>query len=627
MLEAELLTLLWRIMDNNIVKQNKQNKFDFLKKLNRLLDRKDKIQFLGVIAIGLISALFQTLSVASVLPFINLVVNPETVSQNNFLMNFYNFFNFSSSYSFTVFLGFIILGIIIVSNFLSAFTVWFKIRFIWKKNHNLSLDLLRKYLSLPYVCFLDRHSADLGKNILSEVERLTGQLFMPLLSLITSLTTVLVILALLVFVNPSAAFISVFLFVLFYGIIFFYLRGSLKERGRRRLEENKGRYTSVGEALEGIKDIKVLGREKYFLERFSYHSQNSSWLESWNHVITNLPRYIMEIVAFGGIITFILILISLGRTGKEIIPLISFFVFAGYRLMPALQEIFRSLTSFQFNKAVLNKIYYDIHEPGISHNQELDQDRKPPDPLSFQKSISFNQVSFSYPNKKDPVLENIDFQIAKGSSVGIVGPTGGGKTTLVDLILGLFTPNQGTMEVDGIKIEEENVRNWQRNIGYVPQQVYLSDDTIARNIAFGVRDEDIDMAQVKRVAEIANIRNFIENELPFGYNTFVGEKGIRLSGGQKQRISIARAIYHNPEVLVLDEATSSLDGTTEKAVLEAINNVAKLKTLIIVAHRLKTVERCDTLYFLDKGRIIDQGNYQKLLESNHQFKKMARGVV
>ena len=609
-------------MSNNTITQNK---FDFLRKMNGLFDKKEKIQFLGVIAVGSISALFQTLSVASILPFINLVMNPETVSQNNFLMAFYNFFNFSSSYYFTVFLGFIIIGIIIISNFLSAFTVWLKVRFIWKKNHNLSLDLLKKYLSLPYVYFLDKHSADLGKNILSEVERFTGQLLMPLLSLITSLITVLVIFTLLIFVNPLVAFIAVVLFTFFYGIIFFYLRASLKERGGRRLEENKGRYTSVGEALEGIKDIKVLGREKYFLDRFSRYSQNSSRLESWSHVVTNLPRYVMEVIAFGGIITFILILMFLGRTGKEIIPLISFFVFAGYRLMPALQDIFRSFASFQFNKAVLNKIYYDVHEPGISYGQELDLDRKLPDPLGFQKSISFNRVSFSYPNKKDPVLKNIDFQIAKGSSIGIVGPTGGGKTTLIDLILGLFTPDQGAMEVDGIEIKKENVRNWQRNIGYVPQQVYLSDDTIAHNIAFGIRDEDIDMAQVKRVAEIANIHNFIENDLPFSYNTFVGEKGIRLSGGQKQRISIARALYHNPDLLVLDEATSFLDGTTEKTVLEAINNVAKLKTLIIVAHRLKTVEHCDTLYFLDKGQIIDQGNYQYLLENNHQFKEMARG--
>lgn len=434
----------------------------------------------------------------------------------------------------------------------------------------------------------------------------------------------LVIFILLLIVNPWIAFIAVLLFTFFYGIIFFYLRGSLKERGGKRIEENTGRFTSVGEALGGIKDIKVLGREKYFIERFSRHSINFSKLHAWSCVVANMPRYLMEVVAFGGVIALILALMAFGEKGKEIIPLVSFFVFAGYRLMPALQDIFYSFTSFQFNKAILNKIYQDIHEGSIEPNQDFDN-KELLEPFAFQRSISFNNLSFFYPNRKDFVLKDINFQMNKGASIGIVGPTGGGKTTLIDLILGLLTPSQGALEVDGIKIKNENVRNWQRNIGYVPQQVYFSDDTVSRNIAFGVSDDQIDMDQVKKVAKIANIHNFIEKELPLGYDTFIGERGVRLSGGQKQRISIARALYHNPEVLVLDEATSSLDGTTEKAVLEAIDNLAKLKTLIIVAHRLKTVEHCDTLYFLDKGKITTQGNYKDLLKNNLQFQEMAKG--
>jgi len=600
-----------------------QSKFDFLVKLNGLFDRKEKIQFFGVMMAALATALFQTLSVVSVLPFVNLVMDPATLDQNRLLKFLFTSFEFSSLYSFTLFLGFMMLGIIVVSNSLSAFAAWLKVRFIWRKNHNLSVALLRKYLSLPYVYFLDKHSADLSKNILSEVEQLTGRLLMPLLGLITSGITALVIFVLLLLVNPLVASVVVVLFVFFYGVIFFYLRGSLKEKGKRRLKENTGRFTSVGEALQGIKDIKVLGRERYFFERFSRCSMVFSKLQAWSHVVNQIPRYIMEIVAFGGVITLVLVLLASGERGGQIIPMVSFFAFAGYRLMPALQDIFYSFTNFQFNKVILDKVYQDIHEGGTRFDKALDT--KLPGPLAFQERISFANVSFFYPNRKDFVLKNINFQIGKGASIGIVGPTGGGKTTLVDLILGLLTPSKGTIEVDGIEVKEGNVRNWQRNLGYVPQQVYLSDDTIARNIAFGIADEHIDIAQVERVSKIANIHMFIENELPLSYNTLVGERGIRLSGGQKQRISLARALYHNPEVLVLDEATSSLDGTTEKAVLEAIENIAKLKTLIIVAHRFKTVEHCDKLYLVDKGEIKAQGSYKDLLRNNYQFQEMAKG--
>ncbi len=610
-------------MSNNTITQNK---FDFLIKLNGLFDQKEKAQFLGVIIVALVATLFQTLSVASVLPFISLVMDQGALDQSKFLKTLFVFFDFSSIYSFTVFLGIILIGIIVISNFLSAFSTWFKIRFVWQKNHNLSLALLRKYLFLPYVYFLDKHSADLGKNILSEVEQLTGRLFMPLLSLITSGIMALIIFVLLLFVNLWVTLIAVFLFIFFYGAIFFYLRKNLKERGEKRIAENAGRFTSVSEALEGIKDIKVLGREKYFFERFSRYSMNFSRLHTWSSVVTNIPRYFMEVVAFGGVVALILALMAFGRKGGEIIPLVSFFVFAGYRLIPALQDIFYSFTNFQFNKAVLDRVYQDLHQEAIGYAGDFDR-KELPEPLSFQKSISFNNLSFTYPNRKDFVLRDINFQVDKGASIGIVGPTGGGKTTLIDVILGLFTPSQGALEVDGIKIENENVRNWQRNIGYVPQQVYLSDNTIACNIAFGVSNDQIDMSQVKKVAKIANIHSFIEKELPLGYDTFVGERGVRLSGGQRQRISIARALYHNPDLLILDEATSSLDGTTEKAVLEAINNVAKLKTLIIVAHRLKTVEHCDTLYLLDKGRIVAQGSYKDLLENNPQFQDMAKGGI
>jgi ATP-binding cassette subfamily C protein len=595
----------------------------FLIKINALFDRKEKVHFLGVMVIVLFSALLQTLSVALMLPFINLVMDSSVLKQSTLLNYLFIHLNFSNIYSFTVFLGVVLIIVIFFSNFFTILSTWLKVNFIWQKNHNLSSALLKKYLSLPYVYFLNKNSADLKKNILSEVQQLTGHLFMPLLSLITSIITSLTILLLLFFVDFKVTIIAAFLFIFSYGIIFFYLKKSLEERGEKRIAENTGRFVSAGEALEGIKDIKVLGREKYFFEEFFNHSMSFSKLQAWSVIVTNIPRYFMEIVAFGGVVILMLVSISLGEDGKEIIPLVGFFVFAGYRLIPALQEIFYSFTNFQFNKAVLDKIYNDIYgDIAEDHfdNKEL------PKPLPLEEKISFNNVSFSYQKDKS-ILKNVSFQVNKNTSVGIVGPTGGGKTTLMDLILGLLTPTQGAVMVDGIEVKKENVRNWQRNIGYVPQQVYLSDNTIARNIAFGIPDEQIDMKRIEEVAKIANIDDFIKEDLSSGYDTLTGERGVRLSGGQKQRIGIARALYHNPDILVLDEATSSLDGTTEKAVLEALDNVAKMKTIIIVAHRFKTVEHCDILYVLDKGEIVAQGNYKDLLKSNIQFQKMAKGIV
>jgi len=244
--------------------------------------------------------------------------------------------------------------------------------------------------------------------------------------------------------------------------------------------------------------------------------------------------------------------------------------------------------------------------------------------LAFRERIALEQVSFHYLYAQKAALRGVNLKIPKGAFVGFVGPTGGGKTTLVDILIGLLVPSAGKVMVDDVEIEPGNVRSWQRNIGYVPQQIFLSDDTLARNVALGLPNEKIDRRQVERVCRVANLHDFIAQELPQGYDTFIGERGVRLSGGQRQRIGIARALYHNPEVLVFDEATSALDGATEKAVLEAIHQqVSGTKTIIAIAHRLKTVEQCDTLYFIDKGVVADQGSYQELLERNQQFRMMA----
>lgn len=599
-----------------------KGKLDVLEKLNTLFDQKEKLQFVGVMAVAIAAALLQALGIISVLPFLQLVMEPEMVRENKWLNLLFVSLGFKSVFSFTIFVGFVMLGILLVGNAISAFFAWLKVRFVWQKNHDISSALLRKYLSLPYVYFLSKHSADLGKNILSEVEQMTGHLLLPLLRILTSGIVVLIILTLLFFVNPAVAATTVLLFGSSYFAIFVFLRRRLRVKGKKRVQENTGRFTAATEALAGIKDIKILGREGYFLERFSNHSAKFSKLQAWVAVIGQLPQYFMETVAFGGVIALILVLLSLGQDGSKIIPLVSFFVFAGYRLMPAFQEIFYGVSSVQFNRASLDKISRDMNEE--TTGSLVFKKRELPNPLVLRERIALENMSFCYPHSRQIALSHVSLEIPKSSFVGLVGPTGGGKTTLGDVLIGLLSPSEGRMTVDGVEIRGNNVWNWQRNIGYVPQQVFLYDDTVVHNVVFGLPDERIDRTRVEEVCRIANLHDFIEQELPNGYDTPIGERGIRLSGGQKQRIGIARALYHDPEVLVLDEATSSLDGITEKAVLQAIENVAKKKTVIAIAHRLTTVKNCDTIYLIDKGAIVAQGTYEELMERDEQFRAMAR---
>lgn len=597
-----------------------KNKLGVLEKVGSFFDRREKLQLAWVMAVALAAALFQALGVVSILPFVELVMNPDTAQENRWLNLAFTSLGFESAYSFTLFVGAVLLGILVVGNIVSALSDWLRIRFVWHKNHTLSAALLRTYLSLPYVYFLNKHSAELSKNVLFEVQQLTSRLFMPLLQIATKGVVVIILLVLLVLVNPVVALGAALMFGAAYLAVFFLLQKSLEARGRRRLEENTRRFTLAEEALSGIKDIKVLGREQHFFDRFARHSDQFARLQAWASVAVQLPRYFMEVVAFGGAMALILLFLALRQDSSQVISLVGFFAFAGYRLMPALQTVFQAASEIQFNMAVLDKISRDIRQE--AQQQVLLGSGELPQNLLFQNEIRFEEISFSYPYAHEYALQNVVLKIPKGAFVGFVGPTGGGKTTLIDMLIGLLSPQKGGVKVDDVVLGESNIRNWQRTIGYVPQQIFLSDDTIARNVAFGLRDDRIDRIQLEKVCRIANLHDFIAGELPHGYDTVIGERGIRLSGGQRQRIGIARALYHNPEVLVLDEATNALDQVTEGSVLEAVRALAGEKTLIIVAHRLATVRDCNVIYFIEKGRISASGTYGQLVETNASFRDM-----
>jgi len=597
---------------------------NLIKKIKIIITPQEKWPLLVLFASILLAALFQTLGVVSILPFMNIVMQPEIIESNRWLNWLYNSLGFTSVNRFIIFMGILMLFIIIIGNLTSALAAWLKVRFVYRKNHKISSALLKKYLSLPYVYFLTQNTADLSKNILSEVNVLTNGFILPLIDIIIKSFVAIGILSMLLFTNIFVTILSAIIFGGSYGLIYFYFQNRLKVNGAKRLKENKLRFKTAGEALSGIKDIKVTGREDFFYHRYLTHSREYFNLEAWSALVGTIPKYFLEIIAFGGVVTLILYFISTTGNANEVFPVISFFTFAAYRLIPALHVLFTASTRIRFSQTTVNRIIKDLSEKGGFSEQFLVYEKEPVKPMPFSTSMQLKEVSYNYPNTNEPVIHNLNLSIQRNTSIGLVGPTGAGKTTLVDIILGLLTPQKGEFSVDGVKIDENNILNWQKNLGYVPQHIYLSDDTIMNNIAFGIPGDKIDRKAVEHAARISNLHDFIISELPNSYQTIVGERGIRLSGGERQRVGIARALYHDPEVLVLDEATSSLDGITESAVLEAVNNVTKLKTIIIIAHRLTTVKDCDIIYLIDKGKITAQGTYDELMSSSASFRAMAK---
>jgi ATP-binding cassette, subfamily B, bacterial PglK len=595
-----------------------------VKKLFKILTIREKFQLAALLLAIIMTAFMQTLGIASVLPFITLIMEPSLIFENHWLFWAYQTFNFSSVNSFIIFVGIAMFVIIVVSNLVSAFTTWLNLRFVWMNNHRLSRRLLEKYLSMPYAFFLNKNSSELSKNVLSDVAQLTSSFLMPLMNIISRGLVTLFILTLLLWINPLVSLLTILFIGGAYAAIYWRVNRNLKYRGEKSLEANLYRFKVVLEAFGGIKDIKVLNRERHFLDRYSNYSLEYARQNSWNAVIGQLPRFVLEAIAFGGVIVFVLVLLIQHGDASQVIPLASVFAFAGYRLMFALQEIFSCFTQMQFSRAIFDRIYSDFTSPAERVSQPASQSNLTPEELPFSSELSLKNITFSYVNSDQPVLHDINLNIKKNSSVALVGSTGAGKTSLIDIIIGLLFPQQGSLLVDGIAVSGDNLHHWQRKIGYVSQHIYLCDDTVTRNIAFGIPDNLVDRDRLERAAALANIENFILNELPYGYDTIVGEHGVRLSGGQRQRIGIARAFYNDPEVLVFDEATSALDGVTEDAVLTAMLSTVSSKTLIIIAHRLTTVKNCDQVYIMERGKIIASGTYDSLLAGNKLFRAMAK---
>jgi ABC-type multidrug transport system fused ATPase/permease subunit len=595
--------------------------FTVINNILSLLTGKERRQLFWLSIAIVLMALVEVAGIASVMPFMAVVGNPEVVQTNQWINWVYRTGGFTSPDRFLVFLGFIVLFIIIASNVFKATTTWLELRFVNFRTYSLSRRLFYHYLTQPYTFFLNQNTQLLGKNLLQEVFQFMHSVLKPATEIFSKVIVTLCIFGLLLCVDPLLAVIIVTILGGAYAFLYCVVQRKLARLGEERFEANAQRFKTTGEALTGIKDLKILGREPVFFAKFSVHARQMAGNMTSHQTISQLPRFVMEAVSFGGILLIVLYFLMIKADVGQTLPILALYAFAGYRLMPALQNIFSAATTIRFNLAAVDALRQNL--AGMA-DLPSNWSRSSLPALPFRDKIQFERITFAYPGAANHVIRGLNLIIVKNSSVGFVGATGSGKTTIVDILLGLLEPQEGFLKIDGTPITPENLPRWQRNLGYVPQTIFLCDDSITGNIAFGEPPEEIDMAAVERAAKIANLHDFVMNDLPEGYATHVGERGVRLSGGQRQRIGIARALYHNPEILIMDEATSALDGITEEAVIQAISNLAGEKTIITIAHRLTTLRDCDVIYVMEKGQVIEEGTYAQLSRSSTRFQAMAR---
>ena len=581
-----------------------------LKKFYQLLSFQERKRAYILVFMLLITAFLDMLGVASILPFIAVLSDPGIIESNMIFNNIFqasSMFGVENNQQFLFVLGVIVFALLVFSLIFKSITSYVQVLFAQMLEYGICKRLMEGYLHQSYSWFLNRNSADLGKTILSEVSHVVGSGIKPLMELIAKSMIAIAIIILLIIIDPKLALITGFLLGGAYFLVFYVVRNFVSKIGRESLKSNELRFLALNEAFGAAKEVKVGGLEEIYISRYASPAKNFAKNHALAEVVNMLPRYIFEAIAFGGILLIILFLMLQKGIFNNVLPIVTLYVFAGYRLMPALHQIYGSFTKITFVGSSLNRLHEDIQSLksfNVNQNQGI---------LKLDKKIELKNIYYEYPNALRTALKNINLSIPAKHTVGLVGSTGSGKTTTVDIILGLLEAQKGNLEVDGQIISKNNCRSWQKSIGYVPQYIYLADDTVAANIAFGVNPNNIDQVAVEKAAKIANLHDFVINELPDKYQTIVGERGARLSGGQRQRIGISRALYNNPKVLILDEATSALDNETEKAVMDAINNLSKDITIILIAHRLNTVKNCDIIFKLEKGEIKAKGSYDEII--------------
>ena len=551
-----------------------------------------------VFLLSLAQALFQVVGITSIFPFLAIAADPERIRRSHFGTRFLELFPPMENRQLLLVAGVIAIAGLLASNAVNLLAEYARTRYAQNFAHWLRVRLLRRMASQPYTYFLQRNSGDLLKKILGDVTNYTTGVLLPLLDTVARVLTAVLLLVTLFLVQPVIALSAAILLGGFYVITF-----RLLTRKRREVDENLktsvgGLYREAQQMLGGIKPVKVHRAEEHFLARFARHSAVIAKMNARVPIFANSARYLVEPLAFGGLVVAVLLLAARGRDFSDILPNLGVMALAGYRLLPSLQLLYSQLTQVSSMRHAVDEVYDEFVAAETDKSIPRVISTEPvtlASPFRWNDSITLREINFRYPGASRPTLNGISLIIGKNTSLGVIGPTGSGKSTFVDLLLGLYEPTAGEILIDGQPLTPRFVPAWQATIGYVPQDIFLIDDTIAHNVAFGLPDNKIDPARLREACAIAQILDFIETELRDGFDTIVGERGIRLSGGQRQRIGLARALYHRPSLLVLDEATSALDVATEAKLLEALRSLAAKLTMVVAAHRLSAVANCDQL--------------------------------
>jgi len=581
--------------------ETKVSTVETIKIVWKLFTNSDRAAFIRIVVMVIVGMFLETISLGIVVPIIGILTQDDYQQKYPFIVDIFG--NLSREELISAVMVSMVLIYVVRSLFL-FWSLWVQKGFSASVSGRLSQSLFAIYLRQPYMFHLQRNSSTLMRNAKNATSVVTCGVD-PFLVLLTDGLVAIAMFALLIAVEP----VGTLAVLLVFGLSTFVF-----QRTTRRRIDNWGYQVDfhetkilqhLQEGFGGAKDVKVLGRENEFLSQHEKHLGESIRINRIYNVILTLPRSFMEIITIVGLCLLVVSMVVRGRELADIVPILGLFAAAAFRVMPSINRLLMATQTLIFNRSIIASVYKDFL---------LDS----PDSLilksetKFATQLELTDVSFKYPTAANASLQNVSLVVKRGEAVGFVGPSGAGKSTLVDVILGLFAPTSGVVKVDGQDVQQ-NLRNWQNQIGYVPQAIYLTDDTLRRNVAFGLNDENIDDNLVRNAIRLAQLEEFVAT-LPENLETVVGERGVRLSGGQRQRIGIARALYHNPSVLVLDEATSSLDTPTEHGVMQAVQALQGSKTVLIVAHRLSTVEYCDRLYKIENARITEEGTFDKVVQ-------------
>jgi ATP-binding cassette, subfamily B, bacterial PglK len=564
-----------------------------------------------------ISALLDVIGVASLMPFMSVLSDPEVIHEKELLIGLYNFFGCENENEFLILLGVLVFIVTISSLAFKAAATFFQFDFTFKKEHSIGARFLKGYLGQEYHWLVANNTSIMGKTILSEVNQVIHQALIPLINLYARGMVSVALILFLFYVNPFLSTISALALGGAYLTIFWVFKGLLARIGEEKFQANEDRFFAVGEAFGALKEIKVGALEPLYVSRFSSSALVFAKRQALAMSLAQIPRFLLEAIAFGGMLMVIIYLLSIG-TLSEALPVIAVYAFAGYRLIPALQQIYGAFSQIRFAKASVNALLSQMRDLELTLASIEGKPENSFIPSSFD--LTLEDIWYKYPDSKLDVLRGVDITVGSGEVVALVGKSGSGKTTLIDVLLGLLSSTQGNIYFGDTCINRIDPNYVRKHVSFVPQEIAILDRSVSENIAFGIPKDEIDNERVIFASKLAGLNDFIENELPSGYGANVGERGGKLSGGQRQRLGIARALYSQPKILVLDEATSALDNITERSVTKGIHNLGC--TVIMITHNLETARVANRIYLMSNGIVEASGTFEQLLESSESFQKM-----